>query len=46
MKKLPKELAEIEKDCLKLKKKGDLTERGFGELHVINLIKKHIKKNK
>jgi len=45
MKKLPKELAKIEKDCLRLKKRNDLTERGEGELFIINLIKKHIKEN-
>ncbi len=43
MRKLPKQLAEIEKDCLKLKKKKDLTEFGKGELHIINIVKKHIK---
>ncbi|MBA7648426.1 hypothetical protein ES703_56212 [subsurface metagenome] len=40
MRKLPKQLAEIEKDCLKLKKKKDLTEWGEGELHIINIVKK------
>lgn len=39
-KKLHTELQEIEKDCLELKRKGDLTEYGRGELHVINLTKK------
>jgi len=43
MKKLPKKLAEIEKDCLKSKKEKALTEFGEGELHIINLIKNHIK---
>ena len=46
MRKLPKQLAEIEKDCLKLEKKNDLTEFGEGELSVINIVKKHIKQNK
>lgn len=46
IRKLSKQLAEIEKDCLKLKKKKDLTEFGEGELSVINIVKKHIKMNK
>ena len=46
MGKLPKQLAEIEKDCLKLKKKKDLTEFGEGELYIINIVKNHIKLNK
>jgi len=49
MRKLPKqlikELKKIEEDCLKLKKRDDLTEFGRGELHVINVIKNHIKEN-
>ncbi|MBA7616496.1 hypothetical protein ES703_23792 [subsurface metagenome] len=45
-KELIKELKEIEEDCLRLKKRNDLTEWGEGELHVINLIKKHIKESK
>jgi len=46
MKKLPKELAEIEKDCLKLKREKDLTEFGRGQLYIINIIKNYIKLNK
>lgn len=38
-KKLPKELLTIEKDCLELEKKGDLTEYGKGELHIIEIVK-------
>jgi len=49
MEKLPKqlikELKKIEEDCLRLKRRNDLTERGKGELFIINLIKKHIKEN-
>ena len=43
-KKLLEELEVIEKDCLKLKKKNDLTEFGKGELHIIQLIKGYVKK--
>ncbi len=38
-KKLLKELEEIEKDCLELKRKKDLTEFEKGELHIIELVK-------
>jgi len=46
MKELPRELVKIEKDCLRLKKRNDLTEFGQGELHIINILKNHIKENK
>ena len=46
MRKLPKQLAEIEKDCLNLKKKKDLTEFGEGEFHAMNIVKNYIKLNK
>jgi len=41
--KLKKELRKIEKDCLELKKKGELTEWGKAELNLIEIIKKYIK---
>ena len=39
---LIKELKEIEKDCLELKKRNDLTEWGQGELFIIKLVKKYL----
>ncbi len=38
-----KELENIEKDCLKLKKQGFLTEFGEGELHIIEILKREEK---
>jgi len=43
-KKLLKELEEIKKDCLKLKRKKILTEFGKGELHIIGLINRYVGK--
>ncbi len=39
LRKLRRDLVEIERDCLKLKKKGDLTEYGRGELHIIGIVR-------
>jgi hypothetical protein len=36
-------LKEIEKDCLQLKKEGQLTEYGEGQLHLIKIIKPYLK---
>ena len=35
-----KQFKEIEEDCLKLKRKNDLTEFGRGELHVVEVVRK------
>lgn len=44
MKKLLKKLDEIEKDCIQMKKEKQLTEYGEGELHIIKIIRSHMKK--
>ena len=40
-KKLIKELEEIYEDCLDLKKRGKLLERGKGHLDTIKIVKKY-----
>ncbi len=43
--KLLDKLNKIEKDCLELKKKGDLTENGQGQLDLIENIKNFLENN-
>ena len=42
-KELTQTLKEIEKDCLKLKREGNLTEFGMGQLELIKIIKKTLR---
>jgi len=42
-KELTQTIKEIEKDCLKLKREGNLTEFGKGQLELIKIIKKTLR---